>query len=88
MRIAVIDCQPTDRDYIAALVSRWAKDRDTAVTAVPFPSAEAFLFAYSEDRDFDICIGWRRIRSASVISSTPSWTILRTSRSITRSASS
>ena len=56
MRIAVIDDQPADRDYIAALVSRWAKDRDTAVTAVPFPSAEAFLFAYSEDRDFDILL--------------------------------
>ena len=56
MRIAVIDDQPADRDYIAALVSRWAKDRDSAVTAVPFPSAEAFLFAYSEDRDFDILL--------------------------------
>ena len=56
MRIAVIDDQPADRDYIAALVSRWAKDRDTAVTAVPFPSAEAFLFAYSEDKDFDILL--------------------------------
>ena len=56
MRIAVIDDQPVDRDYIAALVTRWAKDRDTAVTAVPFPSAEAFLFDYSEDRDFDILL--------------------------------
>ena len=56
MRIAVIDDQPADRDYIAALVTRWAKDRDTAVTTVPFPSAEAFLFAYSEDRDFDILL--------------------------------
>ena len=54
MRIAVIDDQPADRDYIAALVSRWAKDRDVAMTAVPFPSAEAFLFAYSENKDFDI----------------------------------
>ena len=56
MRIAVIDDQPADRNYIAALVTRWAKDRDTAVTTVPFPSAEAFLFAYSEDRDFDILL--------------------------------
>ena len=56
MRIAVIDDQPADRDYIAALVSRWAKDRDTAVTVIPFPSAEAFLFAYSEDKDFDILL--------------------------------
>ena len=56
MRIAVIDDQPADRDYIAALVTRWAKDRDTAVTAVPFPSAEAFLFDYSEDKNFDILL--------------------------------
>jgi DNA-binding LytR/AlgR family response regulator len=56
MRIAVIDDQPADRDYIAALVSRWAKDRDETAVSVPFPSAEAFLFAYSEDRDFDIMI--------------------------------
>ena len=56
MRIAVIDDQPADRDYIAALVTRWAKDRDTAVTTVPFPSAESFLFAYSEDKDFDILL--------------------------------
>ena len=56
MRIAVIDDRPADRDYLAALVSRWAKDRDTAVTTVPFPSAEAFLFDYSEDRDFDILL--------------------------------
>ncbi len=56
MRIAVIDDQPADRDYIAALAMRWPKDRDTAVTTVPFPSAEAFLFAYAEDRDFDILL--------------------------------
>ena len=56
MRIAVIDDQPADRETITALVSRWAKDRDTAVTVVPFPSAEAFLFAYSDDRDFDILL--------------------------------
>ena len=56
MRIAVIDDRPADRETIAALVSRWAKDRDTAVTTVPFPSAEAFLFAYSEDKDFDILL--------------------------------
>ncbi len=56
MRIAVIDDQPADRDYIAALVSRWAKDRDQIAVSVPFPSAEAFLFAYSEDKNFDILL--------------------------------
>ncbi len=56
MRIAVIDDQPADRDYIAALVSRWAKDRAETAVPIPFPSAESFLFAYSEDRDFDILL--------------------------------
>ena len=56
MRIAVIDDRPADRDYIAVLVSRWAKDRDQIAVSVPFPSAEAFLFAYSEDKDFDILL--------------------------------
>ena len=56
MRIAIIDDRPADRDYIAALVSRWAKDRDETAVSVPFPSAEAFLFAYSEDHDFDILL--------------------------------
>ena len=56
MRIAVIDDQPADRDYITALVSRWAKDRAETAVSFPFPSAEAFLFAYSEDKDFDILL--------------------------------
>ena len=56
MRIAVIDDQPADRDYIAALVTRWAKERDQTVVTVPFPSSESFLFTYSEDKDFDILL--------------------------------
>ena len=56
MRIAVIDDHPADRDYIAALAMRWAKDRAETAVPIPFPSAEAFLFAYSEDRDFDILL--------------------------------
>ena len=56
MRIAVIDDQPADRETIAALVSRWAKDRAETAVSVPFSSAEAFLFAYSEDKNFDILL--------------------------------
>ena len=56
MRIAIIDDQPTDLEYIDALVSLWAKERAETVVSVPFPSAEAFLFAYSEDQDFDILL--------------------------------
>ena len=57
MRIAIIDDQPTDREYIAALVTRWAKERgESSAVCLPFPSAEAFLFDYSEDKDFDILL--------------------------------
>ena len=38
MRIAIIDDQPADRDYIAALVSRRARDRNQIVLSVPFLS--------------------------------------------------
>ncbi len=56
MRIAVIDDWPADRETIAALVSRWAKDRVETAVSVPFSSAEAFLFAFAEDRDSDILL--------------------------------
>ena len=52
MRIAVIDDEPADRETIAALVSCWAKDQAETAVPIPFPSAEAFLFAYSEDKNF------------------------------------
>ena len=38
MSIAVIDDQLADRDYIAALVTRGARDRNQIVLSVPFPS--------------------------------------------------
>ena len=56
MHIAILDDQPADRETIAALVSRWAKDRAETAVSIPFPSAEAFLFAYAEDRSFDILL--------------------------------
>ena len=53
MRIAVIDDQPADRDYITVLVSRWAKERDQIAVSVPFPSEEALMFVYAETGIFE-----------------------------------
>ncbi len=54
-KVSVVDDSASDREYIAALVRRWAAEAGhTAVVSV-FPSAEAFLFAY-EDSPFDMLL--------------------------------
>ncbi len=55
-KIAVVDDCAADREYLIALVQNWAeKISHTAITTT-FPSAEAFLFEYEEDRNFDILL--------------------------------
>ena len=67
-RIAVIDDNPTDIEYVTTLVRVWA-DRNnesavgnlnaqpmTTINIEPFPSAEAFLFIYAEDKAWDILL--------------------------------
>lgn len=53
-KIAICDDNPADAAYIETLVREWAVD--TAVRVATFPSAEAFLFRYAEDKDFDILL--------------------------------
>lgn len=55
-RIAVIDDNVIDTEYVTALVKRWADARSLAVQTDSFPSAEAFLFAYDEDKAWDILL--------------------------------
>lgn len=55
-KIAIADDDPADIAYIAALVKRWADCRNAAIHIETFPSAEAFLFLYSEDRAWDILL--------------------------------
>ncbi len=55
-RIAVCDDNQTDLRYITAIVSDWAEAAQTAVQIQAFPSAEAFLFRYAEDKAFDILL--------------------------------
>lgn len=55
-KIAITDDNPTDIKYITALVERWAQVRNTTVHIETFPSAEAFLFLYAEDKAWDILL--------------------------------
>ena len=55
-KIAVIDDNSSDTEYVAALVGRWAESEGHSLKISTFPSAEAFLFQYEEERDFDILL--------------------------------
>ena len=55
-RIAICDDSPADVLYIRTLVAKWEQEKDVSVTLLNFPSAEAFLFHYEEDKNFDIML--------------------------------
>lgn len=55
-RIAVIDDSAADRTYITTQTQSWAKSRGCTAEIVPFPSAEAFLFRYAEDKIWDVLL--------------------------------
>ena len=50
-KIAVCDDSQADIDYITILVKEWAKDKTIQIKA--YPSAEAFMFNYAEEKDYD-----------------------------------
>ena len=54
--IAICDDSTTDLDYISVLVTDWAKVSGNTVNIKAFPSAEAFLFTYEDDKNFDILL--------------------------------
>ena len=56
MKIAICDDSAVDRDYTAGMVEAWAKDREISLILRKFPSAEAFLFQYAEEKDWDILL--------------------------------
>lgn len=55
-KLAVIDDNPTDIEYITSLTKKWADSATQALHIEPFPSAEAFLFAYEADKAWDILL--------------------------------
>ena len=56
MKIAICDDSAVDRDYTAGMVEAWARDREISLILRKFPSAEAFLFQYAEEKDWDILL--------------------------------
>ena len=54
--IAVCDDNPTDSAYVRSLLDFWAKERKISIQAEIFPSSEAFLFRYAEDKTFDFLL--------------------------------
>ncbi len=56
LKIAVCDDLTEDRSYIEKMVRAWANDTDEPVEISSFPSAEAFLFAYEEKKDYTILL--------------------------------
>ena len=53
LKIAVCDDAAEQKDALCAAVSGWAADREHEVVLRAFDSAEAFLFHYETERDFD-----------------------------------
>jgi DNA-binding LytR/AlgR family response regulator len=53
-KIAICDDSKADAEYISKLVKEWAKDRIVKIRT--YPSAEAFMFNYAEEKDFDILL--------------------------------
>lgn len=54
--IAVCDDEAVEIEYLTSLTQEWAKATKTAVSTSGFASAEAFLFKYEEDKNFDILL--------------------------------
>ncbi len=55
-RIAICDDVRADANYLCGIVETWAQKSNVAVELKTFPSAEAFLFAYAEDKLWHILL--------------------------------
>ena len=55
-RFAVCDDNSEDISYVTALLEKWSRAVDIPVQIKGFPSAEAFLFAWEEEKRFDVLI--------------------------------
>lgn len=56
LKIAVCDDDATQRDYLAGIVTSWAKKTRHLVELKQYISADSFLFDYAEEKDFDILL--------------------------------
>jgi len=56
LQIAICDDEKPQVDYIRKIVSTWAMESNLAIQITDFNSAEAFLFAYEDNKNVDILL--------------------------------
>lgn len=56
IQIAICDDRRQDSDFVSVLVQEWSKAREIPVRLACFSSAEAFLFRYEEQKDWDLLL--------------------------------
>ena len=55
-RVAIVDDSVKDAEFGQGILNSWAEQRQANIRAEVFPSAEAFLFQYAEDKAWDILL--------------------------------
>ncbi len=55
-RVAIVDDSVKDAEFVRGILNYWAELRKADIQTEVFPSAEAFLFRYAEDKDWDILL--------------------------------
>ena len=55
-RIAIVDDDHVDAEYVGRILDAWAQERQAGVQILRFASAENFLFHYAEDKECDILL--------------------------------
>ena len=55
-RVAIVDDSVTDARFVEGILTDWAGEKQTAIQAEIFSSAESFLFRYAEDKEWDILL--------------------------------
>ena len=55
-KLAICDDEQSQIEYVASLVSLWGANEGHTCEIRTFPSAEAFLFAYEDDKSYDILL--------------------------------
>ena len=53
-RVAIVDDSVTDARFVESILTDWAGEKQTAIQAEVFSSAESFMFRYAEDKEWDI----------------------------------
>lgn len=54
MKLAIIEDEQAHRELLTEYLEEWGKEQSVSLCIKAFSSAESFLFAWEEERDFDV----------------------------------